>query len=156
MTRPITYKRLKNIALFYLERYDTTAEKLKTVLLRRIQKNIPQDEPIPAEVYQWIQQIVSDCQNFGYVNDSRYAGNLVRHLTEQGKSTRFIRQKLSMAGVDEQIIQAVLTSCNDYESAQIFARKRRLGTDYQKDMAKLARAGFSYEIAKKVLNKEEC
>ena len=156
MTRPVTYKRLKNIALFYLERYDATAEKLKTVLLRRIQKNMPPEEPIPAEVYQLIQQIIAECENSGYINDARYAQNHVRRLSEQGKSIRFIQQKLSMAGVDEQIIQTVLTPCNDYESAQIFARKRRLGTDYQKDMAKLARAGFSYEIAKKVLNKDEC
>ena len=95
-------------------------------MLRRIQKNIPQDEPIPAEVYPWIQQIIAECENSGYINDARYAQNQVRRLSEQGKSIRFIQQKLSMAGVDEQIIQAVLTPCNDYESAQIFARKRRL------------------------------
>ena len=153
MTRPLTQKRLKNIALFYLEHYEATASKLKSVLLRRAQKSLL-GEPVPTEVHKWVQQIVADCQNLGYVNDMRYADNLVRRLSEQGKSTRFIQQKLGAAGIDEQLIQTVLTPCDDYESAQIFARKKHLGSDYKKDMAKLARAGFSYEIAKKILNKE--
>ena len=155
MLRPITYTRLKNIALFYLERYDASAYKLKTVLQRRVQKNIMQGDSIPKDVSLWIQQIVTECIQLGYINDQRYAENQVRHLFEQGKSVRFIQQKLNVAGVDEQIVQSVLGSCDDYESAKIFARKKHLGSDYKKDMAKLARAGFSYEIAKKVLSKED-
>ena len=67
MTRPLTQKRLKNIALFYLEHYEATASKLKSVLLRRAQKSLL-GEPVPTEVHKWVQQIVADCQNLGYVN----------------------------------------------------------------------------------------
>jgi len=154
MLRPITYARLKNIALFYLERYDTSSYKLQTVLQRRIQKNILQGDQIPKDTSDWIQQIISECIQLGYINDSRYAENQARHLSEQGKSARFIQQKLSTEGIPAQVIQTVLHHQTDYERAKIFSHKKHLGSDYQKDMAKLARAGFSYEIAKKILIKE--
>ena len=38
------------------------------------------------------------------------------------------------------------------ENARRFVHKKRLGQDYKKDMAKLARAGFGYETAKQVLS----
>ena len=42
------------------------------------------------------------------------------------------------------------------ESAKIFARKKRLGAKYsnnfEKDLAKMARAGFNYNLSKKILN----
>ena len=42
------------------------------------------------------------------------------------------------------------------ESAKIFARKKRLGIKYsnnlEKDLAKMARAGFNYKISKNILN----
>ncbi|MBP5344539.1 MAG: RecX family transcriptional regulator [Alphaproteobacteria bacterium] len=151
MLRPITYTRLKNIALFYLERYDASSYKLKTVLQRRIQKNIMQGDIVPPEVSEWIQTIVAECAALGYVNDSRYAENQARYLSEHGKSARFIQQKLANAGIPEQTIQDVLNQQTDYDRAKIFAHKKHLGSDYQKDMAKLARAGFSYEIAKQIL-----
>ena len=41
------------------------------------------------------------------------------------------------------------------ESAKIFARKKRLGikhsNNFEKDLAKMARAGFKYNICKKIL-----
>jgi len=154
MLRPITYKRLKNIALFYLERYDASSFKLKQVLTRRVQKSASQGVDVPKDVSKWIIQVVSECEQLGYLNDIRYAENQARRLSEQGKSARFISQKLDLAGIDPQMIQAVLGNYDEYEQAKIFARKKHLGSDYQKDMAKMARAGFSYEIAKKTLTKE--
>ena len=42
------------------------------------------------------------------------------------------------------------------ESAKIFARKKRLlknSNDKTKNLSKMARAGFSYDISKKILDK---
>ena len=42
------------------------------------------------------------------------------------------------------------------KSAKIFVRKKRLGMKYsnnfEKDLAKMARAGFNYNLSKKILN----
>jgi regulatory protein len=154
MTRPITYARLRNIALFYLERYDTSSGKLIDTLKRRVQKTKLQGLEIPQETNQWIKKIVQECQQLGYVDDKRYAENQVRTLSAQGKSSRFIAQKLAAAKISSDIIQVLLDPTDDLERAQTFVRKKHLGNDYQKDLAKLARAGFSYEIAKQVLQED--
>ena len=155
MSRQITYTRLKNIALFYLERYDASSAKLTDVLKRRVKKFKMQELDIPKETNTWIQQIVQECQNLGYIDDKRYAEHQVNLLSSQGKSARFIVQKLKTAGIDDDLIQSFLDKDDDLERAKIFAHKKRLGTDYQKDLAKLARAGFSYEIAKQVLQEAD-
>ena len=155
MIRPITYIRLKNIALFYLERYDASCSKLTAVLHRHIQKAKIQGLSIPPETDKWIKQIIQECQNLGFLNDIRYTENQVRILSEQGKSSRFITQKMKLAGINDDLIQSALSEQNDLIRAQIFVRKKRLGFNPQKDLAKLARAGFSYEIAKQVLHMED-
>lgn len=155
MTRPITYARLRNIALFYLERYDASSGKLIDTLKRRVQKTKLQGLEIPKETNEWIQKIVQECQNLGYVDDKRYAENQVRILSRQGKSARFIVQKLSAAKIDTDLIQSLLDPDDDLERAKTFVQKKHLGRDYQKDLAKLARAGFSYEIAKQALHMED-
>ena len=89
------------------------------------------------------------------LNDERYAENVIRRLTQGGKSTRFIAQKLLSEGIDEAILEKYLSPEDELERAQTFARKKHLGNDYQKDLAKLARAGFSYDIATQVLKGED-
>ena len=43
----------------------------------------------------------------------------------------------------------------EFESAKIFAKKKKLlenNESYEKKLAKMARAGFSYELCKQILN----
>ncbi len=154
MQKPLTEKRLEHIALFYLEKFDASSEKLRLVLIRRIKKHQMQGIPVNENAFQWIENVIQKCQKLGYIDDERYAENAIRRLSTGGKSTRFIQQKLTAEGIDESILKKYLLPENELERAQTFARKKHLGKDYQKDLAKLARAGFSYEIAQKVLQGE--
>ena len=148
--KKITPTRLKNITLYYLERYEASSEKLRTVLKRRLIK-AAKEQPVPSEAHQWIEKIITEMQRLGYVNDKRFAENMVRRLSEGGKSHSFIRTKLKMAGIDEDEIMTVLTETDELTSARLMVQKKHLGYDYQKDLARLARAGFSYEIAREAL-----
>ena len=148
--KKITSQRLKNIALYYLDRFDASSEKLKSVLIRRVQKAKLAGDEVPSDASQWIDDIVANMQHLGYINDKRFCENKVRQYLNAGKSNRYIMSKLSEAGIDSNLIQSFLSD-DELEQAQIFVRKKRLGSDYQKDLAKLARAGFSYDIAQKVL-----
>lgn len=150
MTKKITPQRLKNIALYYLDRFDASSEKLKSVLMRRVQKAVMAGDEVSPEAHGWIDEIVQDMQRLGYVNDHRFCENKVRQYLNAGKSNRYIMSKLCEAGIDSDVICSFLPD-DELEQAQIFVRKKRLGGDYQKDLAKLARAGFSYDIAQKVL-----
>ncbi|MBO7483640.1 MAG: RecX family transcriptional regulator [Alphaproteobacteria bacterium] len=148
--KKITCQRLKNIAFFYLERYDASSQKLRAVLKRRLIK-AEREQEVPPEAIEWIEEIVSEMQRLGYVDDQRFTENTVRRLSEIGKSRSFIRTKLQQSGIKEEMILDALSETDELEQARLTVRKKHLGADFKKDLARLARAGFSYEIAKEAL-----
>ena len=161
MIKRITEQRLYNITLYYLTRYEASVAKVRAMLRRRLQKARLNGAEVPAEAPEWIEQVIRKVQSLGYVDDSRFAENQVRLLAGQGKSARFIVGKLQQAGIAPEVVQDLLNQQEgDEESrARCWARKKRIGpyrganrADYrQKDMAALARAGFSYETVCAVL-----
>ena len=154
MQKPLTEKRLENIALFYLERFDASCEKLRQVLQRRVLRQKMQGIEVNLEIPNWIDQVIQKMQNLGYVNDNRYAENAVRRLSQQGKSARYIRQKLKTEGLSDSLINQYVAGQDDLARAKIFVQKKHLGQT-EKDLAKLARVGFDYETAKKALCQQE-
>lgn len=149
--KKLTRQRLKNIALFYLEHYDASSEKVRLILKRRLIKNSI-EYPFPTEVNIWIEEIIQEIKHLGYLDDKRYAENLVRRLSNTGKSPSFIHNKLKLAGIPEEEIKIALANTDELENACLMIQKKHLGNDFKKDLAKLARAGFSYETACKALN----
>lgn len=148
--KKITPERLKNIALFYLERYDASSEKLRFVLKRRVKK-AALEQPVPPQTSSWIEQTVSEMKRLGYINDKRFAENLVRRYSEAGKSPSFIRSKLKLSGIDEMTISDMLEGTDELALARLMVQKKHLGNDFQRDLARLARSGFSYETARTAL-----
>ncbi|MBQ4472593.1 MAG: RecX family transcriptional regulator [Alphaproteobacteria bacterium] len=154
MQKPLTPKRLENIALYYLDRFDASSTKLRQVLLRRLQKQKMSDTPVDPNALKWIENVIQKCVDLGYIDDKRYVENAVRRLSAGGKSARFIQQKLLSEGLDADLIQSFLQIDDDLTRAQTFVTKKHLGKDYEKDLAKLARAGFSYDVARRALKGE--
>lgn len=144
-----------------MNRFDCTASKLKRHLAERVRK-YGGDESAEA----WIAELVERYLGSGVLNDARFAKNLATQLTTRGKSSRMISQKLAMRGVPSEVAQELMTTRRqdepnaELDAARAFARKRRLGAhrdpekraEYrQKDLAALARQGFSFDTAKKAL-----
>lgn len=163
MVKPITEKRLYNITLFYLSKYDSSTEKVRQMLQRRLLKAKQQGLEIPLESQQWISTIIGQMRHLGYINDKRYAENQVRVLTQQGKSKSFIIQKLNQNGIDLEIINALLDeqSTTETEKALIWLKRHKKGgfrckeidaETYRKDLSALGRQGFSFQTAKEALN----
>ena len=65
--KPLTEKRLMNIALFYLERYESSAENLRCVLRRRILRAEMKGASVPAEARDWVEKVVAEVKRLGYV-----------------------------------------------------------------------------------------
>ncbi|MBE6449718.1 MAG: RecX family transcriptional regulator [Alphaproteobacteria bacterium] len=166
MVKQITEKRLEHISIYYLQRYESCASKLKDVLYRRVLKIKMQGGEIPPQIEEWISKIVLKMQDLGYIDDMRYIENTVRRLQNNGKSMHYILNKLKQDGLSSDLLDTFLqentsnTFQTDLQSAQRLVYKKKLGCFrnkelqkqmYQKDLAVLARAGFSYEIAKKAL-----
>lgn len=162
MIKEITEKRLHHITLYYLTRFDASAGKVRAMLKRRLMKAKMAGQEIPSNASQWIENVISDMRRLGYLNDSRYAENKMRLLVHQGKSIQFMTLKLKEDGIDADTIQALLIDLmvSDLEQARRLVARKKIGgyrplgqqqLCYQKDLATLARAGFSYETARTAL-----
>lgn len=157
-------RRLKNKALHYLERYSSTEAKLTDVLKRFATRKLgsyTQDEVAPH-----ISFIVSQCVSLGYVDDRAFATAKWQSGLRSGRSPQMLAQKLRIAGVQTDIIDALrndetMPDDAELQAAIISARKRRIGpfasqppADYaemQKQLARLVRAGFSLSVARDVM-----
>jgi regulatory protein len=171
VARPITAKYLQNAAAFYLERYPSTAEGLRRVLNRRVAKARMLDAPIMDDVKQAIETVVAKFVDAGVIDDKAFAQTKARSLHRRGTSNRVTRQKLKMAGVDSETLDKAIVALGEelhadpaqreWQAAIAHARRRRLGpfrtTDdradkRQRDLASMARGGFAYELARKVID----
>lgn len=163
--KKITPQRLKNIALYYLKRFESSSENLKAVLFRRISLYAKENPDFDVnEAKKWANDIIADFERLHYLDDSRYAEIKIRGYLQSGKPERYIKIKLQQKGVDEKTITNILAQSefDEKEMALTFAKKKKIGpfrSDFeeqkkcrQKDMGTLVRAGFSYDIVCDVLN----
>lgn len=165
--RKITLSRLKNIALYYLQRFDSSADNLRQVLNRRVFDYARENPEFDRqEAAAWIEEIITDFERYGYLDDARYAETKIASYLAAGKPERYIRQKMKQKGVGDAVVERILSAAEIDETgaAENFARKKKIGpfrksweeqnACRQKDLATMVRAGFDYEIAKKVIGGE--
>jgi regulatory protein len=153
---PLTRASLEEAALRYLDRFDCSASRLKTVLGRRIAPGTA--DAARREARGWIDELVERYQGSGLLDDQRFAKNFAERLRERGASRRLIQLKLRARGVSSETVDAltVRNSGDELAAAQAFAKRRRLGpyrpaeervAKRAKDLAAMARAGFERDTA---------
>lgn len=148
----------------YLARFDCTEQRLRTVLARKLQGKLEQAEA-QAAARESIDRLIDRFKALGYVNDKRFALRLVESLRSKGASTRMIRERLRARGVDPELLTELFlevrtTSEDDLAAARTLVKRRKMGAyraleqqkaRYQRDLGALARAGFSFEVARRAL-----
>jgi regulatory protein len=164
----ITDSALEKSALFYLERYAASSGELRRVLLRRVKRAemLGAEAAQIAAARQQIETLIERYLASGLLDDRRFAEAQAQSLQRRGASRRRIRQRLAAKGVDRDFVDDALeTMAPEGETGEIAAacvlvRRRRLGPYRaagarkelrQKDLATLARAGFSLDVARRVL-----
>ncbi len=164
----ITQTYLENVALHYLERFASSSANLRRVLLRRIHRSTSHWGEEPESAIALMDEVIQKMIRLGYLDDARYAVAKASALRARGGSTRKVRAGLASKGVDTDLIDQALAQLveqgdgGDLDAAYIFARKRRLGpyrmsarAEFrEKDLAALGRAGFSWSVAKQVIESE--
>jgi len=165
-----TPERLANIALHHLDRFASSAENLRRVLERRVFKAARHYEDLDlTEAKGWIDAIIKRYVDSGLLNDHAYAETRARSLLARGGSTHKIRMKLLEKGLSADAIDFSLEALGDEHAdpeltaAVMLARRRRLGPyadpakraeNHDKHLATLARAGFSYDLARRIIATE--
>ena len=108
-----------------------------------------------------IEKIIIKLEKNKFIDDDRYSTTKILSLSNSGRSKNFIFNYLIKKGVNKSQIQNnlnLMKQDNDnweLESAKIFAKKKKIlekNESYEKKLAKMARAGFSYDICKKILD----
>ena len=160
--RRITADYLQRAAMYYLERYAAPAAQLRRVLARKINISCRHHEQEPAAFDAMLDEVVARCVASGLVDDQRFAQARAATLRRKGRSSRAVAASLSAKGVSRDLAaEASEVSAEDEMAAALkTARRKRLGpwsrgdraAARQKDLAAMARAGFSMTIARTVID----
>ena len=152
-------KKLLKYAIDYLSKYDSSKRNLINVLKRKIFRlKITNFEK--SKLINIIDSVIINLEKNKFIDDDRYCSTKILSLSKFGKSKNFISNYLIKKGIDKTQIQKNLNlmenNNNNWEldSAKIFVKKKRLlekNEIYEKKLATMARAGFSYDICKKIL-----
>ena len=149
---------LVKYAINYLSKYSSSKSNLERILRNKIRKtNIEKKEKFT--LYNSIPEIIKKLEKNNFINDYNYATSKVNLFISNGKSKMFIKNYLFKKGIDEKLSSEIFAQLNEEDSnweiksARTFARKKNFqkNNNNEKNLSKMARAGFSYEIAKKIL-----
>jgi regulatory protein len=160
---PLSEVWLHDRALRYLDRFDSTAANLRRVLVGAVSRVTAEDTEQQA-ARQRIEALVARLSASGVLDDARFAATAARGLRARGGSARMIRHKLRAKGVEPIDVEAALAATRDegteLDAARELVRRRRLGPHRppderraraQRDLAALARAGYSFDVARRAL-----
>jgi regulatory protein len=160
----VTRAGIEAAALRYLERFDCSVARLRKVLTERIAKAARAGVAEAASAPAIVEELLLRYQSSGLIDDQRFAKNFAARQRDRGMSARMIEQKLRARGISVDLVQQLLpraqSAAVELEAARAFARRRRLGPHRKpevreayrrKDLMALARAGFNYDTASRVV-----
>ena len=163
-------KSLMNKSLSYLSKFSATENKLNNILHSFSEKNLKTVNK--QQLSKEIASVIQKCKDHGYIDDKKFTENKIEKYINLGKSKKYIIFNLKNYGINNSIIEDCLDDFfnskndNNLKAAIIFARKKSIGPFYKKTtgsspeklfnkwFGSFARAGFNYDISKKVLNFE--
>lgn len=150
----------------YLERFGGTADRVRRVLEKRAARSVEELGTDPAEAARAIDAVIEKLARLGFLDDARFIAGRVRALRRRGKSARAVRATLVAQGLDAELVERALSDdpSDDLDAARALVRRRRLGhyrpaeereAQRERDLARLARAGFSYDVALRALDADD-
>lgn len=171
--KKITESYLHNSGLYYLQRFAASTAHFRKVMMRKIDKSCAHHKDQSREdCLRLLDELIAKFVDLGFLDDNAYCRGMVESLRRRGISRRAIHAKLAAKGLErDQIEQALQHYAKESEgddelqAALRLARRRRIGPyrrtnqtderEYQKALAAMARAGFSYDICQKILSMEK-
>lgn len=180
--KKITPSYLHNSGIYYLERFVASKSHFKTVMARKAKRScMHHKEQDYDECLKMVAEIADKFEDMGLLNDALYTTGMVTSLRRRGLSRNAIIQKMRIKGIDPPDTISALNDLDEAhhdteKNAEIaaalrLARKKKMGPyrmntlqssshddqakELNRHMGRFARAGFSYEITKYVLEMDE-
>jgi len=167
--RKISKTYLENAGLYYLERYSSSVANFRRIIMRKVKRSCDYHKVDINEFIPLVDELIERYIKVGLIDDSVFAKAKVTSMRRKGLGKQAIISKLYAKGLArEDIEKAIIEVDNNNENAELeaaiyYTKRKKLGKyrikppsdnpdkDKQKELASLARAGFSYTIAHKVL-----
>ena len=173
--RAVTPKYLRGSALHYLQRYASSSDHLRRLLLAKVTRSARAHGTDAGEGAAAVEALIAELLGAGLLDDARYATERARILHRRGASARAIRAGLMAKGIAAGDIDRALVDLREeaaepeLAAALAYARRRRLGPYRKdgaragpddrdrrdKDLAALGRRGFGYGLARRVIETED-
>ncbi|PCI56177.1 MAG: RecX family transcriptional regulator [Alphaproteobacteria bacterium] len=171
--KKISESYLHNSGLYYLERFSASKKHFIFVMSRKVRRScMHHTDQDYDECIVMVHALADKFERTSLLDDALFTNGLVTSLRRKGKSRSAIVNKMRMKGItSEQTIEALEKLDNELhdtaENAEMtaalhLARKKKLGpyfTGEEQNMKKslgiFARAGFSYQIAKSILDMDD-
>jgi regulatory protein len=162
--KKITEKYLYNAGLAYLQRFTASTEHFRKVMGRKIHRSCLHHKEQDREACDaMLDKTIAKLQELALLDDTAYAKGMVTSYRNKGFPASMILLKLQQKGLTRDQITAALSQVDeenapsDYIAGLRFIRRKRLGAfkkrekEFEKELAALARNGYSYDLARKIL-----
>ncbi|MEN9787850.1 MAG: hypothetical protein RLZZ299_3114 [Pseudomonadota bacterium] len=149
----------------YLAMRATTRAHLARLLTRGAQRAAARSGvPVDADALAgWVSQALDAAVRDGLLDDAAWSASRAARLARRGTATSRIRARLAERGVGRLDVDAAVGALGpdaNLDAARALVRRRRLGpwrpeadraSRHAADLGVLARAGFSYDVARRAL-----
>ncbi len=181
--KKITERYLTNSGLYYLQRFTASTGHFRFIMMRKVNKSCKHhiDQDL-VECEKHLDTVIANFVELGHLNDPAYCTGMVTSMRRKGLSRRAITMKLRQKRLPPEMIEETLCLIDaennpedtdpDLRAAVLYAKKKRLGPFMRPDkihskddeqiekiknrsLGSLARAGYSFGIAKDVLDMNE-
>lgn len=156
---------LERVAIWYLERWFTTRAHLRRKLVERVNRGLAEHGGDRDEALAHVDAVLDKLEAARILDDWLYVRGRVGSLRRRGDSERAVKAKLRAKGAEPAMVARALAEVEEelgvgeLLAACRYVRRRRLGPFRdgrdpdrdRKDLAKLARQGFGYDIARQAL-----
>lgn len=160
LAKKISERYLRNSGEYYLNRFPASSKHFEIVMTRKIDRSI-RDHP-DQDKEEWVNHVretlVPYFEKLGFLDDELLAKGLFNSFKNKGFSKAKIKSRMIQKSIPINLVDNLLSNdFNDRDAVVRFAQKKKIGryntngyidfNDKQKDLGKLARAGFSYDVA---------
>ena len=165
----VTVEEMRKFSLSYLEKYAPSKQQLKTYLLKKYLNKTALNIK-KQDITGLIDVVLADLEKTKFISDKFYSEAKAKNLIQRGSSINKIRNYLFSKGINDKYIKETILKINennedqDFFSAIKICKKKRIGPSrtednrtlfYKKDIGILARAGFDFEVSRKVMDLEK-
>lgn len=156
--RPLDAEGLERLALWYLQRTQTTRVRFERYLARKLRERGWAGEGEPP-----VARLAARFIDLGLIDDRAFAAARGRSAEAKGQGRARLRQRLAADGVGADDAAEAVAALDPLAQAIAYARRRRLGpfgppaadrAARERQIAAMARAGHPLELARRIVAAE--